>query len=577
MDRRNFLANLSCLLAPGAAAPLLSLEQQPPATAACWLDACAPFIVEDAEKGIHSEIVLTSDTFAGAGGYEDGADVTEYEIHLFDGAGNAMGPGGVAARLTVPAMRTTVVAVRDLVGERKSFWGGMKVRVRPKTRENMHASDLFSSAFVRWRTAGSFDNVHANPDPPQWQNTESYFYSMPFPALGEYECVYSLFNPNDQPSRGEIVVFNSKGEREKALRYELKPHASLLFDLATGKSISQPWGARGESESKAQEGGLLAVINEEGSAKGFGFLMIRQRKADRFSVEHPIHQGMFVPKSASVPFDEKNQFRARNVLYSPLLFHERKISGLTLDTRYYLGTGLPGEAAQWFYPFAVDGRGEIAWSSLTDPKLKASLGEKVERSVIRLTAHQSCRLDFTTLSLDPDFAGGLAIAVTPDLSHTMFKVEIRVREWNAHAFTHFRPGLRSARGYQKAGPRGGLITDYIVSGARCAKNQFDELIGVMNIDDKGFEARPTLEIHSARGLLGKAQLGAVKPFACRHFLLSDLLSGAPSTETMTLRLIDEKATLLLSAMHIDFTRRDIALDHGSDRFSTFLDYGCTKP
>jgi len=30
----------------------------------------------------------------------------------------------------------------------------------------------------------------------------------------------------------------------------------------------------------------------------------------------------------------------------------------------------------------------------------------------------------------------------------------------------------------------------------------------------------------------------------------------------------------MSAVHLDHERRDLALDHGSDRFSTFLDYGC---
>jgi len=43
----------------------------------------------------------------------------------------------------------------------------MKIRLRPRGREPMPASDLFSSAFVRWQTKPSFDNVHANPDPLQ--------------------------------------------------------------------------------------------------------------------------------------------------------------------------------------------------------------------------------------------------------------------------------------------------------------------------------------------------------------------------------------------------------------------------
>jgi hypothetical protein len=41
-----------------------------------------------------------------------------------------------------------------------------------------------------------------------------------------------------------------------------------------------------------------------------------------------------------------------------------------------------------------------------------------------------------------------------------------------------------------------------------------------------------------------------------------------------LRLVDENATLVMSVLHLDNVRRDIALDHGSDRFSTFHEYDC---
>jgi hypothetical protein len=158
------------------------------------------------------------------------------------------------------------------------------------------------------------------------------------------------------------------------------------------------------------------------------------------------------------------------------------------------------------------------------------------------------------------------------------KVEVRAPEWGAHAFTHFRPGIRSARAYQKPKERGGLATDYIISGARLVRIQrsveWDELIGVMNIDDQGVEARPTIELFGPRGLIARVALGKIPAFACRHFLLSELLTGAANHGALSLRLVDEQATLLMSAMHLDYLRRDIALDHGSDRFSTFLDYGC---
>jgi hypothetical protein len=584
MNRRGFLATISCSLTPVVAAPLLPtrgfLAQSAPSSnnQSCWLEVCAPFIVEDPGRRVQSEIVLTSDTFAGARGHEDGADSTDYEIYLYDATGKAIGAGGIARKLNVPAMRTTVIATRDLVGETKSFWGGMKIRLRPRCRETMHASDLFSSAFVCWRTAASLDNVHANPDPRQWQNTESFFYSMPFPSLADYECLFSLFNPNDQRSAGEIVMFDPNGKRIVAQRYDLRPHASLLFDLNAGAFGADPWLARATGKARNKSSGLLGVTNEQGTAKSFGYLMIRQNARQRFSVEHPIHQGIFKPKPSVSPFDANNQFKAKNVLYTPLVFKSKRIGDLTLDSRFYFGTGLPLEEAQWFYPFAVDAEGEVAWSAMNDAKLAECLPTQTERGLIKLASGQSCALDVKQLALPQNFSGGLGVAVSPDTTHTLLKVEVRVAEWGAFAFTHFRPGLRSARSYQKPKQRGGLATDYIVSGARLVRSknsaQLDELITVLNIDDQGLEAHPVVELFGARGLITRIQLGAVVPFACRHFLLSKLIEGEANHETLTLRLVDERATLLMSAVHLDYGQRDIALDHGSDRFSTFLDYGC---
>jgi hypothetical protein len=158
------------------------------------------------------------------------------------------------------------------------------------------------------------------------------------------------------------------------------------------------------------------------------------------------------------------------------------------------------------------------------------------------------------------------------------KVELSVKEWGAHAFTHFRPGLQSARGYQASPPRGGLATDYIASGARVEKqgNKIvrDEVIGVMNIDDKGLAGRPALEIFTSGGLLTRIDLGEIPAFACRHYLLSELSSGKIGPHDLSLRLVDQRATLLMSVVHLDYVRRDLALDHGSDRFSTFNDYSC---
>lgn len=582
MERRTFLSNLSCSLAPIVIAPPVRFQRKV-IPAPCWLEVAAPFIAHDAMLGMQSEIVLTSDTFAGARGYEDGLDATEFEICLYDATGKLLGADGATKRLSVPAMHVTSVPLRELLGKAEKFAGGMKIRLRPQTRTGMHASDLFSSAFVRWQTANSFDNVHANPDPRQWQNTESFYYSMPFPALGEYACVFSLFNPNDKQSAGELVLYDPLGKRLVTQSYALNPHASLFFDLNARSLCNDPLTPAKAIANAVQTHGLLAVTNRAGTAKSFGYLMIRQAtpaaRPPRFSVEHPIHQGVFNPKPALPPFDDKQQFKARNVLYSPLLFNAKRFGQLTLSTRVYVGAGLPLEETQWVYPFAVDGAGESVWSSMSDPKFaKRMPPNQAERGVLKLSAGQSCQLDFSQFELPRAFAGGLALAVTPDISHTMMKVEVLVHEWGAFAFTHFRPGLRSARAYQKASQRGGLATDYITSAARLVKTaseiKRDELIAVINIDDQGLEAQPVLELFNPQGLVKRLALGKVPPFACRHYLLSELIPGAVNYETLSLRLTDDRATLLMSVVHLDHQRRDLALDHGSDRFSTFQDYTC---
>ena len=114
LKRRSFLSLFPGALAGAAFIPLFdsyaeALVQSPGqkeikfTTSACWLDVAAPFIVEDAEIGLHSDIVLTSDTFVGARGYEDGAEATEYEVYLYDADGKAVGADGIARRLVVPA------------------------------------------------------------------------------------------------------------------------------------------------------------------------------------------------------------------------------------------------------------------------------------------------------------------------------------------------------------------------------------------------------------------------------------------------------------------------------------------
>src|SRR5206468_11397661 len=112
-----------------------------------------------------------------------------------------------------------------------------------------------------------------------------------------------------------------------------------------------------------------------------------------------------------------------------------------------------------------------------------------------------------------------------------------------HTFTHFRPGLASARAYQKPQHRSGLATDYIGSGAkfdtRGDRISRDEIIAVINIDDKNIAGNPTLEIFGSGGLVTRLPLGPVPGCSCRHYLLSDLLSGKITPNDLSLRLVDE--------------------------------------
>jgi len=593
LERRTFLKfSAGALVVPLLTLPERAIGQdsKPIATTkqTCWLDVAAPFIVENDGAGIHSEIVLTSDTFVGKRGYEDRLDSTEYEIYLYDSTGKAVGRNGVAKRLSVPAMQTTVIRVRDLLGDGENFVGGMKLRLRPKSREPMHASDLFSSAFIRWSTTDSFDNVHANPDPLEWQRPDSFFYSMPFPPLKEYECTFGLFNPYADNSRGSLSLHDSTGRKVREVFYDLKPYTSRFFDLRSGKFVSEVTTAFAGAEKTKEfsvgkfvtdDGGTIAVTNQQGSVKSFGYLAIKRPGKARFSIDHPIHQSPFDPVKSVEPFDEAGRFKAKNILYTPMAFRSKPIGGVTLETRFHLSSGAPIEEFLWLSPFLTNAQGEVAWAAKSETELPPSISRKqIHRHAIKLGGQQSCILDCSELPLPKNFSGGLFLGVKLNTNHTLMKVEIKATEWGAHAFTHFRPGLSSARTYQKARERGGIATDYIACGARIQRkgNSIlrDEVIGVLNIDDKGIAAKPVLEVFSSIGLITRIDLGEIPGFACRHFLFSELMAGDLPSGDLTFRLVDENATLVMSVLHLDHLRRDIALDHGSDRFSTFHEYDC---
>jgi hypothetical protein len=598
LGRRSFLSLVSqsfvvSALLPVTRSPILATAESPnnhykADGASCWLDVCAPLLVQDQPAGVESDIVLTSDNFIGAKGHSDGADATEYEIYLYDAQGKPVGNDGVARRLTVPAMHTTVIPLGDLVGPAANFWGGMRVRLRPKTRKPSHASDLFSSAFVRWRTKHSFANVHANPDPLQWQRPDSFFYSMPFPPLRHYECVYSIFNPYAERSAGSLIIFDPFGAKLRELPFDLAPHSSVLLNLRTGDFTQNAEDlfthvAKSRSSHAKQQlgstGGTIGIVNRKGSVKNFGYLLMKQVNEPRFSVEHPIHQPPFDPLPSTAAFDSVGRLIAKNVLYTPLVFHNRQIGGVTLKSRFHLSSGAPMEQTLRMRPFITDEKGGVAWQIGEGTNYPASIPEsQIEKGVIKLGPHQSCIFDCSQIGLPRGFSGGFSLAVAPTTNHTLMKVEILVNEWNAAAFTHFRPGLAAARAYQKPPSRAGLATDYIASGARVERRPGmplrDEVIAIINVDDKSVAGNPSLEIFSSEGFLTSIKLGDIPAFGCRHYLLSELVSGKIGPHDLSLRLIDAHATLLMSIVHLDHDRRDIALDHGSDRFSTFSEFTC---
>jgi len=596
VKRREFLTQVSGALGGALLIPFCGLASQATAQTGqykglgvtakpCWLDVTAPFVVEDAKLGIHSEIVLTADTFIGARGYESAGEATDYEIFLYDANGKSVGTDGVAKRLSVGAMETTVLRVSDMLGEGRDFFGGARIRLRPRTKVPMHASNLFSSAFLRLTSDASFDNVHANPDPLEWQRPASFYYSMPFPPLRDYECVYCIFNPYDSPTSGSVTIYDPQGKAIKDAGYQLKPHASLLFDLRKGgfvTNLTQSLDADAKTSPKrmlTKSGGTIAVVNTNETVKNFGYLLIKRPGSARFSIDHPIHQSPFVLNKSKLPFDAEGRFRAKNILFTPLVFHAKKMGGITLESRFHLSSGAPMEEFLWLRPFVTDPRGEVVWQPTETTKLPATIPDKqTERGAIKLAPHQNCVLDAAQMDLPANFSGGLSLAISPVSNHTLMKIEVLVPEWGAHAFTHFRPGLGAARAYQKPAQRGGLGTDYITSGARLERKAGeivrDEIICVQSIADAGRPAQPTLEVFDSHGFVTRVKLDDVPSFSCQTFLLSDLLANVSEAEDLTLRLVADRATLLMSIVHLDYQRRDLALDHGSDRFSTFEDFDC---
>jgi hypothetical protein len=551
----------------------------------CWLTACVPLVIEDAANKIHTDIILTSNSFDGIEGFRDEASSTDYEISLYDSAGKPLPIDGSKEllRLNVAAMHTTLIPCGELVRGRETFWGGLKIRMFVKGKQAIFVSDLFSSAYVRWNYANGFDTLHAHPDPLQLQVADKFYSSMPFPSLEEYGCKLAIFNPYSAASTGKVALYATDGSKQSEFTYSLAPCGSTMLNLdaetptAHLKTIS----AKASTSRKAiSKGGSIIIENDERSVKNFAYLMIKGKADNAFAAEHTIHQGNYEVKRGYSPFGANNSFNARGWLFTSFIFKKVTMGGLQLSSRVYLSSGRPLEDELWLLAYATDAEGNLQWTTSKDKELGLWLPQNfLQRGAIKLNPFQSCQLDFENLSLPAGFVGGIGIATSPPTSHVLMKVEVKVANWNTSAFSHFRPGLKSARAMKSISGRGGLATDYLVTGAHLKQAsgalQADALLAIFNLEEDR-AGNPTLEVFGKDGLITRKALGHLPESACKHMLLSKLFPELlqRGAGPLTLRLVDDNAVITLAALHIDYQRQDIAIDHGSDRFSTHIDFGC---
>ncbi len=590
IDRRTFLSGLagSFFAVPAAAAPQQTLPSTPPAPGACWLDVAAPFVSVDPTQQLKTELLLTATCFPGVEGFRETRYATEYQILLYDHTGKEI-PLDHSGKLEIPAMRPTLVDLRELAG-RDSFFGGAKIRLAPSPGQVARAGDLFSAGFVRWDLPGNFDNVHAHPAAPQ-QAIGRFNYSMPFPALSEYHCAFSVFNPGDEESEGLLRVVDRLGRTAAQRRYQLRPHQTMLFSMDGLKTFETPAEAFAVAtldkaplaEPKLADGGALVIRNETERVP-FTYTFMRGRAGGSFTAEHPLHFQADAPvkPARATPFTgAKQSFPAQALVYTPMLFKGVRIGDLQLESRIYLHASRWAEEALWMMPFVTTGEGTIAWVSNRDDRFaeRVAPAAVTDQGVVRLSEFQSCMIDSRTLPLPDGYSGGFGAACIPKTSHSLNKIELRAVNWGRVAMTHFRPGGLVAKSYRQVDQRGSLASDYIVSGAhvigRAQARKRDCLLAVMNIEfEEDQTGTPLLQVFGPQGLAGEKKLGDFPPLACRHLLLSELFPELQSdpAHPFTMRLQAANALMIVSALHIDYERRDIALEHGSDRHSTFQDF-----
>jgi hypothetical protein len=574
MQRRAFLTGLTGALLPSA----------PAESAPCWLDVAAPFIAVDPKLQLSSQILLTATCFPGVDGFRDTHFSTEYEIDLYDHTGKPI-PLDRNGRLEVASLRPTLVNLADLA-RRDSFFGSAKIRTAPSPNQMPHAGDLFSAGFVRWDLPGNFDNIHAQPAAPQ-QLFGRFNYSMPFPPLSEYHCALALFNLDDDEAWGQLRVVDRLGRTVAERPYRLRPHQTTLYTVSDLKTADTP----GEvlaicplNEPKLAAGGVVVIRNDSEKA-AFAYTLIKGRTGDSFTVEHPLHfaAGAPVKPARATPFNEKGSFAAEAMVFTPMLFRGAVVNGVKLESRLYLSASRWQEEALWMLPFITTGTGKIAWAANKDAGLADRIAPATlaQNGCIRLSEFQSCAIDAASLPIPEGFTGGFGASTIPRTNHSLNKVEVRAVNWGRVAMTHFRPGGPAATGVRTVEDRGGLASDYIVSGVHvigtATNRKRDSLLAIMNIELGGDAVgSPLLQLFGPTGLIAERQLGEYPPMACRHFLVSDIFPGVQSdpSHPFTIRLQSRNAMMIVSALHFDYERRDLALEHGSDRHSTFRDYKC---
>lgn len=595
IDRRTFLSGLAGSLLVASGERMQAAQQYPQTAkpsavpagetgAACWLDVAAPFIVVDPSQQLSTQLLLTATCFPGIEGYRDQHYATEYQVLLFDDAGKEIKLDN-SGKLEIPAMRPTLLDLKSLA-HRDSFFGGAKIRLAPSANQVPRAGDLFSAGFVRWNLPSNFDNVHAHPAPPQ-QVVGHFNYSMPIPALSEYHCAFALFNPNEEESYGTVRVVDRLGKTAAQKSFRLVPHQTRLYSMSGLKDAATPGEALAIaplSEPKLADGGVVVVHNESEKVP-FAYTLMKGRQGNSFTVEHPLHFSADAPMKPAreTPYGPNKSFPASALLYTPLLFRGMRVGNLQLDSRLYLSSSRWVEEALWLMPFATTGDGQIGWVSNRDDQFaqRVQPSELVNQGVLRLTEFQSVRIDGRALPLPDGYSGGFGVATIPKTSHSLLKVEVMAKEWGRVAFTHFRPGGATAKSYRDVADRGKLASDYIVSGAHvigsASNRKRDCVLAIMNIEfEDDFTGAPKLQLFGPQGLAAEKQLSDFPPLACRHLVLSELFPGVQSdpASPFTVRMQVANAIMVVSAVHLDYERRDLALEHGSDRHSTFADFKC---